>query len=209
MSEKEPVPPLVERARAGDRSAFEALAGAAREGVKGAILSSLAPELRPRIDPEEILQETMLQALQAIGRFEWQGEGSFQAWISGIARNVVQTAIRKRRPSIPLEIAVNVPAADASPSRRAMREERFERLEASFKGLPEAYRTVLTLARLEGLPMNEVAARMGRSPEATRQLLVRALRKLRSRLGHTESIHLPDRRLGGESPGSGGGGDGT
>ena len=78
------------------------------------------------------------------------------------------------------------------------REERFERLEASLEKLSVDHREVILLTRVEGLTFAETAARMGRSPDAVKQLLYRALRELRSTFGETASLHLPDRRLGGE-----------
>ena len=57
------------------------------------------------------------------------------------------------------------------------------------------YRKVIYLARVEGLPMKEIATHMGRSPEAVKKLLGRALEKLRERFGETESLHLPDRQV--------------
>ena len=175
LLERDPIRALIERAQAGDRAAFDQLALGFREGVKAAILSFLHPDLRSKIDAKEILQETMVQAFQSLARFEWQGEGSFLAWLAGIAKNVVHAAIRKRRPSQPLQIAVNIPSADVTPSRAARREERFDRLEASFKDLPEDYRTVLTLARLEGLPMKAAGTRSWQaSPPSIQRFAARA-----------------------------------
>jgi DNA-directed RNA polymerase specialized sigma24 family protein len=43
--------------------------------------------------------------------------------------------------------------------------------------------------------MKEIAERMGRSVDAVKHLLARALDALRERFGDTESYHLVDRRL--------------
>ena len=69
------------------------------------------------------------------------------------------------------------------------------RLQEAVDSLTGDYREVIHLSRIEGLPMREVAHRMGRSPEAAQKLFGRAPRKLRERLGDTESLYLPDRRL--------------
>ena len=53
----------------------------------------------------------------------------------------------------------------------------------------------IRLARLEGLPVKEVARRMHRSEKATSVLLVRAQLKLKTIFGDTESLHLPQRSL--------------
>ncbi|HAK96178.1 MAG TPA: hypothetical protein DCM87_14590, partial [Planctomycetes bacterium] len=85
----------------------------------------------------------------------------------------------------------------ASPSRAARREERFDRLEGALARLPEEHRQVIRLARIEGLPIAEIAVRMNRSAAAVSMLLSRALKRLREGFGDTESMSLPDRMLGG------------
>jgi DNA-directed RNA polymerase specialized sigma24 family protein len=52
---------------------------------------------------------------------------------------------------------------------------------------------------MEGMKSEEIAQKMNSSPEAVRQLLVRALRALRKSFGETESLHLPSRGLSREA----------
>jgi len=75
------------------------------------------------------------------------------------------------------------------------REERFAQLQRALDGLGPEDREVILLARIQGLPLKEIATRMGRSHAAVAQLLSRALRKLKRSFGDTESLHLPDRSL--------------
>jgi len=49
--------------------------------------------------------------------------------------------------------------------------------------LPEAYREVIILSHLEGLPFPEVARRMGRTLASVKHLWARALGRLRRSLG--------------------------
>ena len=160
-----------------------------------AVISFVDPKLRDNLAVEELVQETFVIAFQSIEKFEWRGEGSLVAWLGGIARNVVYTAVRKARKKRPLEIVRDIAAGDPSPSKVVRRGERFDRLKTAFRDLSEDYREVLTLARIEGLPVSEISKRMGRSPEAIRQLLSRAIKQLRKSFGDTESLHLPDRRF--------------
>jgi RNA polymerase sigma factor (sigma-70 family) len=62
-----------------------------------------------------------------------------------------------------------------TPSRHLLAREEIERFERSFEALPEDHREVISLARIVGLSHKEVGEQMGRSEEATRQLLRRAL----------------------------------
>jgi RNA polymerase sigma-70 factor (ECF subfamily) len=198
MSLKNQEPALAARARAGDRAAFEHLAAAADERLQAAILAQVAPRLRERLDPAELRQEVLAQALASIASFEDRGEGSFAAWLCGIARHVVLGALRRSREHEPLEIVADLAVNDASPSHGLRQAERFARLEAAFERLRPEHREVLRLARIEGLAAKDIAARTGRTPQAVRQLLCRALKALRESFGDTESCSLPPRSLGGE-----------
>ena len=48
------------------------------------------------------------------------------------------------------------------------RDERWERLRSSLEALSPDHREVIELARLEGLKINDIAERMGRSPGAVK-----------------------------------------
>jgi RNA polymerase sigma-70 factor (ECF subfamily) len=187
---------LVERARGGDGAALEALL--AREGppLIAMIIARMGDELRRRVEPEDILQETFAWATRSIRRFEWRGPGSFHQWLRGIASHMLLKAARggKRLPRLRLE---REPTGDEpSPSRLLRRGERFERLRRAIDELSPEHREVLLLARIEGLPVQEIARRLGRTPNAVSLLIGRALKKLKERFGETESLHLPPRRLG-------------
>jgi RNA polymerase sigma factor (sigma-70 family) len=65
-----------------------------------------------------------------------------------------------------------------TPSQVAIGLEAIERMQQAFDALPEHYREVISLARIAGLPHVEVARRMGKTEQATRQLLGRALVQL-------------------------------
>ena len=69
-------------------------------------------------------------------------------------------------------------AAFGTPSGGLRARDEIERLESALAELPEDYREVILLARIVGLPHADIAEAMGRSPEATRKLLARALTEL-------------------------------
>ncbi len=84
-----------------------------------------------------------------------------------------------------------MPLPSPSPSQGLRREERLERLQRAIHRLPKHYREVVRLSRIEGLNSRQVAERLGKSPEAIRHILVRALRLLRDDMGDTRSLSLP------------------
>ena len=154
--------------------------------------------LRRHFDAEDVLQETLLRGIESVDRFEGDDLRTFGSWLEGIARNVVRNLVRKKGLKTEFEIGREPPANETSPSHHQRREERFGRLSDAVNSLSADHRTVIQLARIEGLKIREVAQRMGRSEGAVKSLLLRAMKALRESFGHTESLSLPDRRLGEE-----------
>jgi RNA polymerase sigma-70 factor (ECF subfamily) len=193
MVKEQRIDALVARAKRGDRSAFQDLVARFRERLLASIRSR-----RPgrEVDPEDILNETILRAFEAIERFTYEDEDSFLRWLFTISRNVQIDAGRRTRAVLSLSAAERVEAPEPSPSRVMRRGERFDRLEQAIEALPSHYREVIRLVRIEGLKTKEAAERLGKSTDAVKHLLARALDLLRTEIGDTESFHLPDRSLG-------------
>ncbi|MBI4583667.1 MAG: RNA polymerase sigma factor [Planctomycetes bacterium] len=189
---------LVEKAQANDRSAFDRLARESRSRLAAFVCSRLGEELRSRHEVEDVVQETFLRAYRSIGRFQWQGEGSFLRWATSIADLLIRDLARAaaRPVNSPVDLTRDLPSNEPPPERGLRREERFDRFERAYHTLSPEHQEVIRLARLEGLKVSEVAERLGRSQSAVRHLLLRALEKLRAAFGEeTASLHLPPRRM--------------
>lgn len=195
MIEKDDTRKLVNQAGKGDRQAFDALH--ARYGVRlrSSVESWARFQLGPPLDADDVLQETMTIALEALPRFEWQGEDSFYLWLCGIAKRVVskhtREAVKGRGPAV----KGDVPGAGPSPSRVLRRDERFDRLQEAIDALKPEYRDVIRLARIEGLKVTQIAERTKRTADSVKHLLARALKELKKQFGDTETFHLPPRNL--------------
>lgn len=189
---------LVERARAGDRVAFDRLAQRYRGRVAALLEARLGEVLRRRVAVDDLLQEVFLRAFSSLERFRWTEEEAFFRWLATMVRHVVHEVARREKRELLLPSDEEIQERGVSASRALEREERFERLEAAMERLKPEHREVILLARIRRLPIREVAERMGRSPDAIAQLLRRALSKLRGEFGDTESLGLPDRSLLGE-----------
>jgi len=188
--------PLVERAKAGDRPAFDALVTHHKIRIEALIRTRLGARLRTEVELDDVFQETILKALQSIQQFSWSGPDCFMRWIGTIAENVICSEARKKeRRSSRLRLRRQTPTNDVSQLRALRRSERFERLQKAFDSLDPDSRKVVYLARIVGLPVKEVAQHLGRTPNATSILLYRALIKLRDLFGDTESFGLPFREL--------------
>jgi RNA polymerase sigma-70 factor (ECF subfamily) len=160
------------------------------------IESRIGKHLRSRIEPEDILQETFLRALHVLDRFEWIGEVAFWGWISSLARITVDREARRhlaQKRDVSRDVALEekeLSVDGVSPSRILRRNERFERLKRGLKSLSPDYRRAVFLSQIRRLPTREIAQRLGRSPNATSMLLLRAYRQLRDAIGPTESLGL-------------------
>ncbi len=145
-----------------------------------------------KLTADDVLQETLAVAFQSIGRFSWQGEGSFYSWLGGIAEHVIANAARKKAWNH-LEIKRDFSGRDPTPSKNLRRNERFDRLQDALNRLGPDHRKAILLSRVDGLKVHEIAKRMNRSPNAVYKLLARALLEMRQDFGDTESLNLPER----------------
>ena len=85
---------LVDKARRGDREAFDALALRFRSRLQDSIQSWARFRIEPPLEVEEVLQETFIRAFKSLKNFDWQEDDAFFRWLCGIAkRAVAQRAI--------------------------------------------------------------------------------------------------------------------
>jgi RNA polymerase sigma-70 factor, ECF subfamily len=181
---------LIERARAGDSDAFAALFARYRARLAVFLHYRLGPDLAARLETDDLLQETFLRAFRDVGGFSYSGAGSFFRWLAAIAAHVIADAARyqgrerRRGELVPFRSESNPNGPDPldteTPSRVVVRQERVERLLARLDTLAPDDREVILLSKFEGLETAEIAARMGKSREATALLLHRALKRLRA-----------------------------
>jgi RNA polymerase sigma-70 factor (ECF subfamily) len=189
---------VVLRAQSGDAEAYRGIVLRYEDRLREYVTPRLGRHLQARVDVEDVLQETFLSVFQLIDRFEWRGESAFWAWLLRICENRIGRQARRelskrRDPTKELAVRGDEPEiAGVSPSRLARRNERFERLKLALEALRPDYQKAILLAYLQKLPTKEIARRLGRSPNATSMLLLRAYRQMRHVLGETDSFSLGD-----------------
>jgi RNA polymerase sigma-70 factor (ECF subfamily) len=100
---------LLERARAGDEAAFEALVAPWHSRVL-----TLCYQMMGSVDEaEDVLQDTLIRAWKGIGRFE--GKSEVGTWLQAIAARRCLTAIeRRRKRALPMDYGP--PTAEGEPS---------------------------------------------------------------------------------------------
>jgi RNA polymerase sigma-70 factor (ECF subfamily) len=178
---------LVGRAREGSPAALSQLVERFSPRLLAVIRLRLGPSLRAHLESRDVLQETWLKAIGRFEGFAGGGGSSFMAWLAQIAANEIRDRAdyhgRQRRDGSrearlgPAELDGLAARVRSESSRLALSAE-MARLERALEGLSPDHREVIILRKLEERPFREVAERMGRSPDACRVLLARALAAL-------------------------------
>jgi RNA polymerase sigma-70 factor (ECF subfamily) len=171
---------LVDRARAGDRGAFEELVRRHADRLYAVILRFVADRERA----QEVTQETFLRAWRGIGRFE--GRSRFFTWLYRIGINEAKRrAARKPADevaSLDDELIPDAPDWSKAPEARMEQSDLRRVLEDSIRALPIEYRTPVILRDVEGLSTEEAAEIMELSEAAFKSRLHRARLVLRRTL---------------------------
>jgi RNA polymerase sigma-70 factor, ECF subfamily len=125
---------------------------------------------RNRAEAEDVTSEVFRRALEKLGNYEWRGV-PFLAWLLRIAANIQADRWQragKESGDAPPESAVPEPDLE----RRAMLFQLVDRL-------PEIQRRVIELRYIEEQSLIEIAAALGKTEGAIKQLQRRALEHLR------------------------------
>lgn len=156
----------------------------------------VAPALAGKIDLSGIVQQTLLEA----SRDAPHGTSGKELlpWLRQILANNLRDEFRRwsamrrdvrREQSLEAALAQSsarlercLPSRQSSPSQRAAANEELARLAAALTALPSDQRTAVERHHLQGLPLAEIAAELGRSSEAVASLLYRAMQRLKKQL---------------------------
>lgn len=159
---------LVDRTRAGDMRAFEAL----MRRYNRTLYRTARAILRDDAEAEDAVQEAYIRAYAALGGF--RGESKLSTWLVRIAANEALMRRRKNARSavvVPMDGAAEerweeAMSEEAGPERNALGGEMRRLLEERIDALPDDYRAVFMLRAVEELSVEEAATALG-IPEAT------------------------------------------
>ncbi|WP_426162478.1 sigma-70 family RNA polymerase sigma factor [Pseudoduganella sp. R-34] len=172
---------LVERARAGERAAFDQLVARYQRRLLRLVLRLL----RDPAEAEDVVQETFLKAYRALPRF--RGEAAFYTWLYRIALNGARNAIlRRRQRSAPQGVAPSQLPAPVpeigTPESMLLSKQVMLAIDAAMEALPLELRTAVVLREIEGLSYEEIAQIMECPLGTVRSRIFRAREAIARRL---------------------------
>jgi RNA polymerase sigma-70 factor (ECF subfamily) len=190
--------PLLATALSGDSKALADVL--MRDGpiARAALRDAIAAKWQSILSMDDVMQQAYAEAVINIHRFEFRGQGSFAAWLTQLARCTLLDAIRmleadKRggnrgriqpsRDDSCANLFDMLCQTMGTPSRYAARHEAAAAIIHAVDQLPPPQKQVVEMYDLQGRPVAEVAAALGRSEGAVYLLRVRAHRRLAELMG--------------------------
>jgi RNA polymerase sigma-70 factor, ECF subfamily len=176
---------LVERAQAGDKTAFRQLV----ERHQRRAFAIAVGLVRDENDAREIVQEAFLRVYRSLDKF--QGGSSFFTWLYRIVANLAIDHLRKpsRREQETLDASNDddppmqlAAPDDADPGELIRRREIGERLQKALDALPAYHRGVILMREVEGMSYQEMAEAMNVSKGTIMSRLFHARQKLQRAL---------------------------
>jgi RNA polymerase sigma-70 factor, ECF subfamily len=145
------------------------------------VYAFIARRVPGRLDAQDLTSEVFQQALANLGRYEWRGV-PFAAWLYRIAANAVADhhARSARARTVPSPEDAGRPEEFRDAERRGS-------LYRAVRALPDDQRQVIVLRFAEEKTTAEIAATLGRSEGAVKQLQFRAIKALRQRLDEDDA----------------------
>jgi RNA polymerase sigma-70 factor (ECF subfamily) len=189
---------LLAQARSGDRAALSALFEAFQDRLRRLLLVRMDRRLLSRLDPGDLVQETLLHATQGFAAYAKTESVPIYIWLRKLAlqrlanaeRDHLRThkrSLRRERTQAPGapddsvgQLLDRLPGREATGSGRLAQKELQQQIRAALDSLPEIDREALVLRYLEQLSPAETAAVLGIKRSAASMRILRALKQMRT-----------------------------
>ncbi len=178
-----------------DENAFYALLADKTDNLRRFVAARLPSLLQDVVSAEDIMQAVWAKAFQQRSSFAPHSTGTVDAWLLKIARNEIADTWRqhmttkrgggRKRFDLIDTSLTNVFRTLVSPGKTPSSElsfqEQREAVRLAIASLP--HREIVWAREIEGIPMEEIASRFGKTERALAGILRRARLQLRDRLG--------------------------
>lgn len=182
---------LIERITTGDTEAFARLYRRLAPSLFVWVSLRVLPEIRHRVDPEDIVQEVWYRVCSQLHTFD-PNIAAFRTWVFAIANNLLRDELRKLRRRSRIagvldnkgtrDIVEALPDEATSVTRQVSRNEQIQELLERSQALDDVERKLLLFRGLEGLTYAEVARRLDVDQDAVESRWRRLRAKLRVHL---------------------------
>ena len=170
---------LVERFRAGDRSAFDLLVRRHQKGMGRMVRRYIKSDA----DASDVTQQAFVRAFK--GLISFRGTASVRSWLFRIAINCSLSWIRDHKREQPGEVAEDALTEEPAALTNLTGDEEGARLRAAILMLPPKQKLVLELRVFDDLPFKEVADLADCSENTAKVNFHYAVKRLREILGTT------------------------
>ena len=192
---------LIERVSAGDVAARGKLLVRHRDRLKRMVSAYLDRRLRARIDPSDVVQESLADADGQLDAFIDKRPVPFYVWLRQITWqrliDLREHHLGRQKRSVKREhlwdwelaedstaqLAERLAASGTEPGERMAHRETLEKLHEALAALPVADRQILVMRYLEAMDFREIAAALEVTDAAVRSRHRRALARLAHILG--------------------------
>lgn len=171
---------LLDRARAGDHAALNELFERHLPMLRRWTHGRLPRWARDVADTADLVQDTLLETLKQLDRFEHRGDGALQAYLRQAVMNRIRNEFRKRAiRGVASTLDSRMPDEATSPLEAAIGQELLDEYDAALTRLrPEERDAVVSRVEFD-LSYAELADVLDKpSPDAARMAVVRALVRL-------------------------------
>ena len=132
---------------------------------------------------KDLMQETLIQALDKIQTFHYTGKGSLYGWIRRIAVNRALNQIKRQRwRTVSLELMTHDKVQE--PTEEEMEAIPQEKLLELITRLPDLRRTVFNLYCIDGYSHREIGKMLGISEKGSASILAKARKQLKEEIKH-------------------------
>jgi RNA polymerase sigma-70 factor, ECF subfamily len=130
-------------------------------------------------DAEDLTSQTFMAALESIRSF--RGTGPYITWLIGIASRKRALFFRGKKPQVPLDSVLHLPASSLPTDKAAARRLQMDQLFAALRTISQDRAEAIILCFFSELSTAEAGLVLGKSEAALRMLISRGLHDLRTR----------------------------
>jgi RNA polymerase sigma-70 factor (ECF subfamily) len=204
--ESEKTEQLLADVKAGDSDAVNRLMDRHRDGLRRMIQLRLDHKIQRRVDVSDVVQDVLIDAHRRLQDYLQNPRMSFHLWLRQIAKDRIIDAHRRHRESgkrsvdreqgmvaagnedhSTRELVAQLCDPEITPAAAVAQQEMTQLVEQAITQLDEQDYEIIVMRHYEQLSNMEVAQSLDLSEPAASMRYLRAMRKLRSLLGNTNS----------------------